>query len=117
MQCKQKTCMPFALAVLRGETELSECPHLSAEDAALLKNSVKISDWREELALKLQEEVRHLSFPAIAHGIGAGLRGSSLELKCLGREFVITSDGDIETKGHLTPWMKILLLHYLRTSG
>ena len=116
-QCPGKTCMPFALSVLRGDAELSECPHLSLEDAALLKGSITASDWREELVLKLQEEVRHLSFPDIAAGIGAGLRDGSIVLKCLGREFVVGSSGDIHTAGHLTPWMKILLLHYIRTAG
>jgi hypothetical protein len=116
-QCPGKTCMPFALSVLRGESELSECPYLSVEDAALLKGSIAASDWREELVLKLQEEVRHLSFQELAAGIGAGLRDGSLVLKCFGREFVIGSSGDVHTTGHLTPWMKILLLHYIRTAG
>ncbi|HXW68795.1 MAG TPA: DUF3786 domain-containing protein [Dissulfurispiraceae bacterium] len=116
-QCPGKTCMPFALSVLRGESELSECPHLSVEDAALLKGQVTTSDWREELVLKLQEEVRRLSFPEVAAGLGAGVRDGSLVLKCLGREFVIGNSGDIRTAGHLTPWMKILLLHYIRTAG
>ena len=116
-RCPGKTCMPFALSVLRGESELSECPYLSVEDAAVLKGSITSSDWREELVLKLQEEVRHLSFPDIAAGIGAGLRDGSIVLKCFGREFIVGSSGDIHTAGHLTPWMKILLLHYIRTAG
>ncbi len=116
-QCRGKTCMPFALSVLRGESELSECPYLSVEDAALLKDSITASDWREELVLKLREEITHLSLADIAPGIGAGLRDGSIVLKCFGREFVISNSGDIHTAGHLTPWMKILLLHYIRTAG
>jgi hypothetical protein len=117
-KCKQKTCMPFALSVIKGETELSECPYLMQEEIETLKGAVTKQDWREELILSLKEEVKNINFKDIAEGIGAGLKeDNSLAIKCMGREFSISPDGDIKTQGHITPWMKILLLHYIRTSG
>lgn len=115
--CAQKTCMAFAMAALRGETDLSGCPHLDGEALQALKGSLTTSDWREELAGKLREEVRQVDFPRIAEGLGARLQGGSLVLTCLGREFTVTADGVIVTKGPMTPWIKILLLHYIRTAG
>jgi hypothetical protein len=38
-------------------------------------------------------------------------------LKCMGREFIIDPGGEVTTKGFITPWIKILLLHYIKTGG
>ncbi len=109
--------MPFALSVIKGETELSECPYLTQEDIETLKGSIIKSDWREELILSLKEEVKNINFKDIAEGIGAELKDNSLIIKCMGREFIISPDGETTTHGHMTPWIKILLLHYIRTAG
>jgi hypothetical protein len=117
-KCRQKTCMPFALSVIKGETELSECPLLTNEEIEALRGSVTKSDWREELILSLKEEAKNINFKDIADGIGAELKkDNSIAIKCMGREFSISPDGEITTHGHITPWIKILLLHYIRTAG
>jgi Domain of unknown function (DUF3786)/Putative Fe-S cluster len=116
-KCGPKTCLPFALAVIKGDADLSECPFLPEEEIAALKASLKTSDWREELIAKLKEEVANLSLAGIAAGIGGVMRGKTLSLTCLGREFLISPEGDISTPSRITPWIKILLLHYIRTAG
>lgn len=115
--CAWKTCMPFAMAVVRGEADLAECPLLPAEERTALGSALTASDWREELIAKLREEVKDIPFAAVAGGLGATLRDGCLVLSCLGREFVISPAGDIRTHGPMTPWIKILLLHYIRTAG
>jgi hypothetical protein len=116
-KCRSRTCMPFALAVLSGEAELSDCPLLTADELAALKTSVQRSDWREDLILKLREEVSTIDFAGVAPGLGAKMSGDSLVLNCMGREFILSPAGEINTQGRMTPWMKILLLHYVRTAG
>ncbi len=115
-KCSARTCMPFALSVISGQAELSDCPLLTEEELAALKASVIRSDWREELILKLREEIKNIDFADIAEGLGAEMRGGSLVLKCMGREFAVSPDGEINTQGRMTPWMRILLLHYIRTA-
>ncbi|HEX8948524.1 MAG TPA: DUF3786 domain-containing protein, partial [Dissulfurispiraceae bacterium] len=115
--CPQKTCMPFALALLRGEAGAGECPHMPGEKKEELERSLTKSDWREELILKLGEEIRNVDFREIAEGIGAVLQDGMLSLKCMGRDFTVSPGGEIAGGAHVTPWMKILLLHYIRTSG
>jgi len=115
--CRQKTCMPFALAVLRGESDLSECLYLTQKKIDEIKSSLVQSDWREELILKLKEDIKNIKFSDVAEGIGAELKDGVMSIKCLGREFTIDRDGEIKTHGHITPWIKILLLHYVRTAG
>jgi hypothetical protein len=109
--------MPFALSVLSGEAELSDCPLLTAEELAALKSTVVHSDWREDLIVKLREEIGTVDFPAVAAGLGAAMKGDSLAINCMGREFVLSPAGEIRTQGRMTPWIKILLLHYVRTAG
>lgn len=116
-KCAQKACMPFALAVIKGDADAGECPCLTGAEAEAIRRALTHSDWREELILKLREEVGKIRFEEIAAGLGGSMKGEVLVLNCLGREFNITPRGEIHTGGFITPWMKILLLHYIRTSG
>lgn len=116
-KCSVKTCMPFALSVIRGELALSECPYLSGQEIAAIQDSFTVFDWRHELVLKLREEICCIDFAQVAPGIGAEMKDGSMRIKCLGREFMISPTGDITTHGPLTPWIQILLLHYIRTAG
>ncbi len=116
-KCSLKTCMPFALAVIKGDAELTECPLLTGDAIAEIEGSLRRSDWREELILKLREEIKGIDFADVAEGIGGGVKDGMLVLDCFGREFRISPDGEIAARGHMTPWIKILLLHYIRTAG
>lgn len=116
-KCKQKNCMPFALSILKGEGNLSECPYLTPAEISEINSSLKKSDWKEELILNLKEQVKRLDFSEISDGIGARIEGGNLIIDCLGRRFEINKEGDIFTHGAITPWIKILLLHYIRLSG
>jgi hypothetical protein len=116
-KCSLKTCMPFALAVVKGDADLAECPLLTEAEREELRGSLVLSDWREELILKLQEEIKGIRFSEVAEGIGAKTEGDTLVLGCFGRVFRISREGDITTQGRMTPWIKILILHYIRTAG
>ena len=116
-KCSLKTCMPFALAVVKGDADLAECPLLTEAEREELRGSLVLSDWREELILKLREEIKGIRFSEVAEGIGAAADDDMLLLQCFGREFRISPEGDITTQGRMTPWIKILILHYIRTSG
>ncbi len=116
-KCSLKTCMPFALAVIKGDAELAECPLLTGDAIIEIEGSLKRSDWREELILKLREEIKGIDFSEVAEGIGATVRDGVLVLDCFGREFRISPDGEIAAQGRMTPWIRILVLHYVRTAG
>lgn len=117
-KCSLKTCMPFALAVIKGDAELAECPLLTGDAIAEIEGSLTRSDWREELIAKLREEIKGTDFKEVAEGIGAAIdNNGALVLECFGRRFTISPDGEITVQGRMTPWVKILLLHYVRTAG
>ena len=116
-ECRQKKCLPFALSLIKGEAELSECPYLTEDAVNGLKKAIVHSDWREDLIMRLREVIRDVDFSDVASHIGAELKGEALMLKCMGREFMIDPGGEVTTKGFITPWIKILLLHYIKTGG
>lgn len=115
-KCPQKTCMAFALSILKGDVKVDACPELSEQARESLSN-IEIKDWRAELIEKLRNEIREIDFNAVAEGIGAQLKKGNMIIKCFGTEYTVTPDGEITTTGHINPWIKILLLHYIRTAG
>jgi hypothetical protein len=116
-ECEQRKCMPFALSLIKGEANLTECPYLTPGAVEEIKTSLKKSDWREDLILSLKQDVSKINFSEIAEGLGAKLKEGYLIINCLGREFRIDKEGEIFTNGPITSWIKILLLYYIKLQG
>ena len=115
--CRQKACMPFALAVIKGEAQLSECTLLTANEVSDLQGRITTADWREDLIRSLRGKMTGADLALVRRDLGGRMRDGVLVMPCLGREFEISSDGEIRSHGHITPWTKILLLHYINTHG
>jgi hypothetical protein len=115
--CRQKACMPFALSVIQGDAELAECPLLSEHEIHQFKERITPTDWREDLIRSLREKIMNIDLRDIPQDLGGRIHDGSLIMPCLGREFEIAPDGEISSRGHITPWIKILLLHYISTHG
>lgn len=109
--------MAFSLAVFKGDLELLKCPYVDKGTAQDLSESIVSTDWREELVDSLAKEVSQIDFARIAKGIGAEVVNEGLKLRCLGGDYFISHHGDVTTERHLNIWIKILLLHYVRTAG
>ena len=109
--------MPFALSVIKGEAELSDCPLLSSYAIDDLKEKITLADWREDLIRSLRNKICGLNLREISRDLGGRMQDDRLIIPCLGREFAISPDGEIQSSGHITPWTKILLLHYINTQG
>ncbi len=114
--CSRKACMPFALALLQGTADLAECIILTDDGRAKLAD-IRSSDWREDLIATLRSDIAGMDLCAAAGDLGGRIEADGLQLTCMGREFVIRPDGGIVSPQPVSPWMKILLLHYLRTNG
>ena len=109
--------MPFAIALLQGAAMPEGCPLLSDAERKTLEESITRSDWREDLVQSLRLKIRNIDLSTITEDIGGIYRDGNLIIECLGREFAISPDGELESRGHITPWIKILLLHYITTHG
>ncbi|MGW8273162.1 MAG: DUF3786 domain-containing protein [Thermodesulfovibrionales bacterium] len=115
--CGLATCMSFSLSVFRGERSVGDCPHISSDIAETLSSEVVRVDWKSELVEALSLEISNIDLRAIAPRIGAEMVGDKLRIRCLGADFFIGCGGEVSSRGYLNQWIKILLLHYVRTGG
>ncbi|MBF0459329.1 MAG: DUF3786 domain-containing protein [Nitrospirae bacterium] len=113
--CGQKTCMAFALAVIKGSAELDTCPHLNKKQLDKLSGSVVKLDITEAMFNKLKEETGRLDLRKAAAAVGAAVTDKGIVIRCLGRDFTVKYDGSVEAAGTVSLWIKILLLIYIKT--
>jgi len=119
-RCRHRQCMALAVALASGTATADECPELSEEGRSQIGSGSGQGDWRESLIADLRAEVAALRFGDVAVGLGAELMDGALAIRCLGRDFRVSPDGAIAAPGAagpVSPWMRILLLHYVRTRG
>lgn len=122
--CQVRTCMAFALAVAGGDRKIEDCPYVNPEIAkeliGRLGGSAAGKDWRDELEERigpLRKEISGIDFSRVAEALGGRLVDQKLSLKCLGKEFLIDRDGNIESEAHVNPWVTVPLLNYVRKGG
>ena len=108
--------MSFAVALCSDPDILSLCPYLGPADHDALGSGLGRRDWREELVNSLGEDVAKLDLSGTAPGIGCFMKGDKLIVRCIGREYAVGSDGRVSPDTR-NPWIKVLLLHYVRNSG
>lgn len=115
-ECPQKTCMAYALALIKGDATVEECPHT---DEALRKDlsEYRGKDWRDSLIDTLRKDIKDLDFNTVLSRSGGLDQNGKIMIKCLGTDYFIDRNGEITTPGHINPWIKILLLHYIKTGG
>lgn len=119
-ECGLPACMAFALAVMRGDKKIEDCPHLDREAAKELSSGIITSDRDDEFQKAigpLKKAMADVDFSAVAEGLGAVLDGNRLRIKCLGRDFLIDKHGGAESMVHINPWVLMPLLKYIKTHG
>lgn len=115
-ECPSRTCMPFALLVAGSPEALGQCTRLDPGARSAIEAILCRGDWRDGLIRVLTEEVLRLDFREVAGGLGARLEEGGIVIRCLGRDYTLRRDGAIlPDTGN--KWIKILLLHYIRSRG
>jgi len=109
--------MSFALTVFRGDADLAKCPFIDGDTAHKITDNLTSSDWREEHVESLAREVSGMDLRKIAGDIGAEIIDGGLKLRCLGSDYFVSPLGEVTSQRHMNVWIKILLLHYIRTAG
>ena len=116
-QCYLPSCMAFAAAVIRGEKRPAACSRLEPALLARLEAEFaprrSLADEQADRVDELRARVAELDFAVIAPRLGAVLRGDSLVLFCLGKDFVIDRSGRLSSECHVNPWIQLPLLRYL----
>jgi len=115
-ECPQKRCMAFAIRLKTDQDGLNECRYLSPERIEEIRSMLKEGDWRDGLIESLQREIQGLKLSEIGSNIGAIIRDQSIEIRCIGQDYIIDNNGKI-TPEPSNKWISILLLHYTRNHG
>ncbi len=109
--------MAFAALVFKGEKTLDSCPHI---DRYLLEQfgqgTVKKTapeQNQEEMLRQLKSKITGVDFPASAKRLGAQLVGDKLGVKCLGKNFFVDNEGNVDSECHINPWLIMPLLSYI----
>jgi hypothetical protein len=119
-ECGVPTCLAFATAVIHGEKKITDCPYLNREVIQELdKRIVKRDDQREMdvLTEALKKEVLKTDFRSVAGGIGAEYIDGRLRVRCLGKEFLVDNEGNVESVVHINKWVTVPLLKYITMGG
>lgn len=118
--CGIPTCMAFALAVVNGEKKLEDCPHLDKETAEKLDGQINRRDRDkdfEETIGTLKRAMSDVDFNSVAKGLGAELVNGRLLINCLGKDFFVDKEGNVESAVHINSWIMAPLLTYIKTGG
>lgn len=116
-KCNKPTCLAFAAAVFQGQMKLEECPFL---DQAVIDqyqdHEITEPTWerenRENME-RLKNEISNLDLASAARRLGEDMRGDTLTLKCLGKDFSVDARGDISTDIHVHPWIVVPVFDYI----
>ncbi len=119
-KCGVPTCMAFALAVINGDRNVEDCPGIDQETAAELNKIVVKRDRDKDVEITiepLKKAVASVDFSQVAKGLGAELLNERLRIKCLGKDFYVDKNGNLESDIHVNTWIMMPLLKYIQTGG
>lgn len=116
-QCNEQTCLAFAAAVIKGMKRLDKCPHLDRDvvqryDIKVHKG-LNIEEQQRQMMLQMKKEIARVDFAAAAERLGAIYAEGKLRIKVLGRDFVVSSQGEVTSSCHINAWVTIPVLKYV----
>ncbi|KPJ99697.1 MAG: hypothetical protein AMK71_09345 [Nitrospira bacterium SG8_35_4] len=119
-ECGVPTCFAFATQLVNGEKKLTDCPHLSKEEAEELSKKIVLrgrDKKMEEMLGPLKKEISQIDFRTVAKDLGAEYSDDRLRIKCLGKDFIVDRSGNIESLIHVNSWVAGPLLKYVIMGG
>lgn len=122
-KCQLPSCLAFAAAVAAGRKKLRDCPAMASGNvdtmAAGRPRPTEQEVNQAEFIDRLQQKMARIDLSVVAPRIGAILRGDSLVVNLLGKDFVVDRHGNLASECHIIPWVQAPLLSYItnRTHG
>lgn len=119
-ECGVPTCLAFATQLINGEKKFTDCPHISKEVAEALHKKIVPrgrSEKMEEMLKPLKKELAGMNFMNVAESLGAEYENNRLRVKCLGKDFIVDTNGNIESLIHVNSWVAGPLLNYIIRGG
>jgi Domain of unknown function (DUF3786)/Putative Fe-S cluster len=118
-ECHLPSCLAFAAAVIQGEKQLQNCPYLDHSDLEIAEpdnnRRRSIENEQEKKLELLQTQISQINFSSVKDTLGASLHGEKLSIPCLGKQFLISRNGNITSECHVNPWLTVPILDYILT--
>lgn len=118
-KCLLPSCLAFAAAVVAGSRKLTDCPDLEQDvvTAFAARFARPDSDHQEatqaEFIDKLQKKMADIDLAAVASLIGAKVRGETIIVNSLGKDFILDRQGAMTSECHIITWVLAPLLSYI----
>jgi hypothetical protein len=116
-ECGQKTCLAFAGAVFRGQSQIDKCPKLDRKTIEQYSRESEqqntVEENREEYINQLKARMSQLDLDEAAQRTGGRVSDNKLTLKVLGKNFSVDSKGNFYTDIHVNSWIVLPFLTYV----
>jgi len=116
-KCQLPSCLAFAGAIVAGSKKFRDCPDLDAAALAAFTARYQNPEQKEmnqaEFVDKLQGKMADLDLAEVAALKGATVKGETIVVNSLGKDFVLNRQGNMTSECHIIPWVMAPLLSYL----
>ncbi|MDY0220775.1 MAG: DUF3786 domain-containing protein [Desulfobacterium sp.] len=116
-ECRANTCFAFAALVFKGEREIDECPYVDRETIALLKKNNKkqasIETEQDRMLQDLKDQIADIDLESRAVPTGGTFSNGKLNIKVMGKNVAIDTQGKIFTDIHVNPWIAVPFMDYV----
>lgn len=116
-KCRVPTCLAFAAAVFRGDKRLEDCPNLETRVIERLDwkcpEQTFLEEDRAETLDRLRKKIGEIDFSLAVERLGATLSGDRLTIKCLGKDFIVDTKGNIVSDCHVHYYVSAPIINYI----
>jgi len=116
-ECREKSCLAFAVAVFKGKKPIHACPYLEKEVVDRYKGAIEkpntIDENKENAIELLKKKISSIDLSEAAKRMGARFSNNKLTLKVLGKDFSVDTRGNISSEVHINAYMAVPVLNYI----
>lgn len=115
-QCFLSSCLAFSAAVVNGSKKLADCPFIKEVASQVTPTVVTTEPYeimRNEKLQQLQDKIAALDIGSIADRLGGKIIEKKLAIDCLGKVFLVDTNGRIASECHTHAGLTIPLLSYI----
>jgi len=116
-KCLLPSCLAFAAATVAGSKKLTDCPDLDRDSIAGFSARYQDPGVKEvnqaEFIDKLREKIAVTDLEKVAPLIGATVKGNTIIISSLGKDFILDQQGRMTSECHIIPWVLAPLLSYI----
>lgn len=113
-KCQLPSCLAFAAAIVAGSKKLGDCPDLDrnaiADFTAAHSAAHSKENTQAEFIDKLRKKMAAVDLAKVAPQIGATIKGETIVINSLGKDFVLDRRGNMTSECHIIPWVQAPLL-------